>query len=125
MLSDVQFKVANTSGGGGGSGKAVLDHFIVTKQLDSASVPLFLAAVSGTHIISGELAFVKPGDIPTQILTIKLTDVQVSAYSSNNTLETITLNFAAILMRYSPQCPTGEPTTPIEGGWNFNLNKKQ
>jgi type VI protein secretion system component Hcp len=131
MLSSVQFEVANSglgnsAGGGGGAGKADLKNFVVKKSFDSASVPLFMTAISGAHIKNGQIVFVKHSSSASfPFLTIDLRDLILSDYYFNNINETINIKFSSIYMSYSTTDSKGAKTPPISGGWNFIQNQKQ
>ncbi|MCR8630873.1 Hcp family type VI secretion system effector [Paenibacillus radicis (ex Xue et al. 2023)] len=129
VLSDIHFEVSNTSsnssGGGGASGKPTVKEFMVIKQFDSSSVPLFLNTLTGKHMKNGKIVFVSRGDSPTPLLTIELSDVVVSNYDFNNTNETISLEFNKIQLSYSTTDEKGNKTPLINGGFDFKQNKVQ
>ena len=120
-LSGVQYEasqVLSTGGSGGiGAGKAEMNEFVVKKGLDSSSIPIFQDMLTGKLLKKCKIVFVSRGQSPTPILTIDLTDVQISDYNSNNTFETIKLNFAKIESTYSGL------NTSINGGFDFRENK--
>jgi type VI protein secretion system component Hcp len=89
------------TGGPGGTGKATLDEFVVKKSYGSSSNPIFQDLLSGKHISKCTIVFVSRGESPTAILTIKLSDVQISNYNFDNMFETVGLNFAKIESTYS------------------------
>lgn len=126
-IADVQFDVSNTSssaaGSGSGAGKSTLNQFSVTKlRFDSSSIHLFQAALTGQKIKNGQLVFLrhnKDGNAPAPMLTIDLDTVYVSDYQFNNTVETLTLKFKSIKMRYSAIDAKGNLSAPVTGGWDF------
>ncbi|MEW9702777.1 Hcp family type VI secretion system effector [Paenibacillus sp. SI8] len=129
QLAGVEFDVANSissasSGSGSGSGKTSLKEFVITKQVDSASVPIFLDAATGKAIKTGQLVFVTRGDHAAPLLTIDLSTVHIADYSFNNALETITINVNSLELKYVSQSKTGSKNPPITGSWNFSENKK-
>jgi type VI secretion system secreted protein Hcp len=127
QLSGVQFNAANVtsggSGGGGGvAGKAALNNFIITKQVDSSSIPLFVDVVSGKHIKNGKLVFQTRTKPPILFLSIDLDNILVSDYKFNNANETYSFKFNSIRMSYYPIDFAGRKLPPISGGWDFNNN---
>jgi type VI protein secretion system component Hcp len=126
VLTGVDFGVSNSAsapalGGGGAAGKAVMDHFTVTKTYDCSSVSLLTSSLSGKHIKNAQIAFVKPGT-DLVFLTINLTDVTIAEYQFNNTYETIALNFSSIETSYTQQDEKGGNKLPVKGGWDFSKN---
>ncbi|WEK53566.1 MAG: type VI secretion system tube protein Hcp [Candidatus Cohnella colombiensis] len=128
VLSNVQFDLTNTSravtGGGGGSGKATIDNFTVTKFFDSSSIALFQSASSGANIKSAKIVFVNQGERSVPFLTITLNSINVSEYNFNNVYETINLKFNSIQFSYSPTDSRGQRGNTNSGGWDFSQNKK-
>ncbi|NOU95176.1 hypothetical protein GC093_18390 [Paenibacillus sp. LMG 31456] len=128
-LSGIHFEVSNTSsnsnGGGGASGKTTVKEFMVIKQFDSSSVPLFLSTLTGKHMKNGKIVFVSRGESPTPLLTIELSDVVVSNYYFNNTNETVSLEFNKIQLSYSTTDEKGNKSPLINGGFDFKQNKVQ
>ncbi|QMV42738.1 Hcp family type VI secretion system effector [Cohnella cholangitidis] len=122
VLSGVQFEVSNNAkaanGGGSGSGRAAVDSFTVTKNLDAASTPLLQAALSGTNIKSGQFVLTTRGEAPSTVLTIDLNAVNVTGYEFNNEQETIRLTFNAMKFSYSPSDPKGNKSSPVSASWN-------
>jgi type VI secretion system secreted protein Hcp len=125
-LTWVDFGVANSAstpalGVGGSAGKAVMDHFTVTKMYDCSSVSLMTSSLSGKHIKNGQIVFVKPGT-DLVFLTINLTDVTIAEYQFKNMDETIALNFGAIETSYTELGANGGKKLPVTGGWDFRKN---
>jgi type VI secretion system secreted protein Hcp len=115
-------------GGGGGAGKVNVHDLAITKQVDKASTELMLRVATGKHFPEATLIARKAGDKPLVYLTIKLTDVIVTSWSSgagsgsDMTTENITLNFSKFNVKYTGQEATGgagtqpEVTYDIAGG---------
>jgi len=127
-LSSAQISVSNTrivSGGGGSTaGRATAGPLFITKSPDAATVKLFLATASGTHIKKGVVAFVKRGESPEPVLSYELSDILVTSYIADNGFEKLELSFSSILLSYSSQNAKGGMNPPVTGGWNFESSKK-
>jgi type VI secretion system secreted protein Hcp len=123
----VSFKIGvlNTgtfaTGGGGAAGKAEFTDLTVIKFIDSASVPLCLAAAQGDHFRSATLVVRNSERDPLPILTIVLNDVLISSVNDSasttdpngNLLESITLNWARITWTFTKRDQNGSLGTSI------------
>jgi type VI secretion system secreted protein Hcp len=100
-------------GGGAGSGKANFQDISFTKYVDAASSPLLQACAKGTHIPEATLTVRKAGDTPLEYLTIKMSEVLVSSFSTGGSggedrlTENVSLNFAKFIFNYVPQDAKG------------------
>lgn len=116
-------------GGGAGAGKASFQDISFTKWIDLASPSLMLAAANGKHIKSATLVVRKAGEKPLEYLTIALTEVLVSSYSTGGSggedrlTENVTLNFAKIHVTYKEQTATGAAGGAPEFKWDIPANK--
>lgn len=119
VLTGVEFDASHPGIGSisGGTGKPTLNEFVIKKNYDSASIPIFQALLEGRHLSVGEIVFVSRGESPTPILTIKLNEVFISNYSFDNVYETIELSFGKIESTYSGVTP------PVTDEFDFRLNK--
>ena len=91
------------SGGGGGSGKAVLSDFNIVKHVDKASPALMVAVCTGKRIDDALFTVeqARGGRGGEAFLKIKLTDVLISSYQTGgggNDVPTdqVSLNFVKI-----------------------------
>jgi type VI secretion system secreted protein Hcp len=90
--------ISDSTGGGGGAGKATLSDFTFTKTMDASSSKLFKSCASGSHIKQGQITV---RDAKGNTLNqITLTDVlvrSVQTSSDGNTVtESISLTYAKI-----------------------------
>ena len=71
-----------TSGGGSGTGKAILSNVSIVKKLGESSPALFLQAVRGTHFQNATISFyrMKQG-VPSKYYTITLNEIFVRSLS--------------------------------------------
>ena len=118
------------TGGGGGSGKANVQDLSFTKYIDKSSPDLMLSCCSGKHLTDATLVVRKAGDKPLEYLTIAMKDCLITSLSTGGSggedrlTENVTLNFAAVKVRYVEQTKTGAPGATPEVGWDIAANKK-
>lgn len=116
---------------GGGAGKANLQDLSYTCYIDASATALMAAAAAGTHLRTAVLTMRKAGGdaaAPTEYITITLTDVLVSSYSTGGSggedrlTANVTLNFGDIVVVYTPS-PDGGPVKSAPFHWNVLANK--
>jgi type VI secretion system secreted protein Hcp len=115
------------SGGGGGAGKATIQDLSFTKFVDGISPSLFVACASGQRFDNVVLKGTRrgPGNSLQDHLTMKLTNVMVSAISMGGNAggarqtENITLNFARVELTVRKLNPDGSlgARSPLPGTW--------
>jgi type VI secretion system secreted protein Hcp len=116
------------AGGGGGAGKVSMQDFSFTKSIDKSSPKLFEALATGKHL--KEVKLTLRGSSSVEYLTITLTDVLVSSYSTGGSsgddrpTESVSLNFAQIKMSYVEQDASGKAGAATEFGWDLKKNTK-
>jgi type VI secretion system secreted protein Hcp len=132
-IESYSFGVAHTGsaggGTGGGQGKATFTDVALTAALSSASPQLFLACASGKNFPEAVLSLqqVSAGG-GFQFFKVTLRDVLVSGYqhggatADNLPRETISLNFAAMKLDFTPQTDTGASGQVVSGGWDVRQN---
>jgi type VI secretion system secreted protein Hcp len=104
--------------GGAGAGKASFQDFHFTKTTDKASPQLFLHCASGIHIPKCELTMRKAGGT-NELMTVKLSDVLVSSFSSKvepedeDPQDAFSLNFTKIEFMVGREA----------AGWDLKTNK--
>lgn len=120
-----------SSGGGGGSGKVVMQDFNFTKKTDKASAKLLVACATGEHLKSATLVCRKAGTDQQEFLTITLSPVIVSSYQTGGSTgsdvvptESLAFNFGKIEYKYKEQKPDGSLGGEVIGGWDVTTNKK-
>jgi len=117
-------------GGGAGSGKANVQDLSFTKYIDKASPVLFLHCCNGKHYPKALLTVRKAGEKPLEYLTISMTDVMVTAYSTGGSggedrlTENVTLNFAKVEQVYQAQDKSGAGQGKVEMKWDVAGNQK-
>jgi len=118
---------------GGGTAKCHFSDISCTSYVSKASPELYLACASGKHIASATIVLRKAGgDAPVEYMKYELEPVFVSSYSisdstgsSENTMESYTLNFEQCKVTYTPQASAaGTGEGPVVQGWNIATNKK-
>lgn len=117
-------------GGGAGAGKVNVQDLSLTKYIDSSSPSLQLACCNGKHFDQAIVTVRKAGETPLIYLTIKMTEVMVTAVSTGGSggedrlTENVTLNFAKVEVTYTPQDAKGKAGDPMPYGWNIAENVK-
>ena len=117
-------------GGGGGAGKVSVQEMTISKQMDKASPKLFEALATGKHLKEAKLVLRSSGGSQLEYMTITLTDVMVSSYSTGGSsgddrpTESLSLNFAQIKMSYIEQDASGKAGAAVEFGWDLKKNTK-
>ncbi len=119
-------------GSGGGAGKVNVQDLTFNKYFDKSSPNLMMACSSGKHYPEAKLVVRKAGgDSQVEYIVITLKEVLVSSIGTGGTnhddrlTETITLNFAQVLVDYQPQKADGtKDGGQIKYGWNIRQNVK-
>jgi type VI secretion system secreted protein Hcp len=118
-------------GGGAGAGKVNVQDISFTKYLDKASPELFLRCCNGKHIPESTLIMRKAGgESPLEYLTITMTDVMVTSYSTGGSggedrlTENLTLNCAKVKVLYKEQTEKGGVGDQPQTGWDIQANVK-
>jgi type VI secretion system secreted protein Hcp len=116
-------------GSGGGSGKVSVQDLSVTKWVDKASTVLMKMVCEGDHFKEGILTVRKAGGKePVEYLIITMQDIIVSSYSTGGSggedklTENMSLNFAKVKVKYTPQKQDGTAGASNELGWNIQEN---
>jgi len=114
-------------GTGSGSGKVSLGPLTLVKQPDSASSALFSAMCSGKHIATGLFSIVKAGASQQAYLTLSMTEVFVTGFSTSSSneipTETILLTYKEIQYTYLMQNSAGNLEAAGAAGWSLAQNK--
>jgi len=114
-------------GGGGGAGKVSMQDFTFVKKIDKGSPKLVEKCASGEHIQKATLIARKAGKEQQEYLKIEFTDCLVSSYQTGGSdvvpLDTISLNFAKIVLEYKEQKKDGTLGGGIKGGWDVKQNQ--
>lgn len=119
------------SGSGGGSkGKANIQDISITKYIDKSTTAFIKAVVNGAHIGTATLFVSKAGTTQQDYLTIKLTDVMVTSYSTGGSggedslTENVSLTFAQFDLEYFKQDDkTGKVASAGKIGYNVQTTK--
>jgi type VI secretion system secreted protein Hcp len=117
-------------GGGGGSGKASFSDLNFMKHTDAASPDIFLTCANGKHHDKATLTVRKAGENPVEYLIITMEDVLISSMQCSGSegtgiaTESVSLNFAKVKFKYTPQDAKGKAATPDEKTWDIAGNVK-
>jgi type VI secretion system secreted protein Hcp len=115
-------------GGGGGAGKVNVQDLSFTKYIDLASTDIFLATCNGKHYPEATLVVRKAGETPLEYLTITMSDVLISSYSTGGSggedrlTESISMNFSKMVMTYKEQAAKGAQGKAPSVSWDIAAN---
>jgi len=116
--------------GGGGTGKVNVQDMSVTKYMDKASTVLMQKCCTGKHFPKATLTCRKAGDTPVEYLVVTMEEVLVTSVSEGGTqhddmqTENISLNFAKVKVKYTPQDAKGAAGAASELGFDIRANKE-
>lgn len=117
--------------GGGGSGKVNVQDMSITKYLDKASTVLMQKCCTGKHFPKATLTCRKAGDKPVEYFVVTMEEVLVTSVSEGGSQhddsqsEMISLNFAKVKVKYTPQKSDGSAGAESELGFDIRANKEQ
>ena len=128
VLESFQLGASNPTsigaGMGAGAGMVELSEFMVSKQTDKSSVPMFLACCRGEHFPNAEVTIRKAGGEQVEFLKYKFDTIFVSSINWSGgagvevPMETLTFAFATVEMSYTPQNADGTMGGAIIGKWD-------
>ena len=134
-------------GGGGGAGRVTFQDFHFTHRVDKATPLLVFACASGQHIANATLtcrrpsaqggegaaaaAAAVPAPGPGEFLIYQMTNVLITSFADagvsadeDRPIESISFNFQALQIEYTPQNADGASGSPITRGWDVRRNQK-
>jgi type VI secretion system secreted protein Hcp len=117
--------------GGGGTGKVNVQDMSVVKYLDKASTVLMQKCSTGKHFPKATLTCRKAGDKPVEYLIVTMEEVLVTNVSAGGSrgdevpTESVSLNFAKVKVKYTPQKADGSAGASSELGYDIRANKEQ
>lgn len=114
---------------GQGAGKVSVHDLTITKYTDKASPTLMQKCCDGSHFSEALLTIRKAGGpSPVEYLKVKMTDLIVTSHQlgaaagGDRVTETVTLNFAKVVVEYAPQKADGTPDASVVYGWDIAAN---
>jgi len=115
-------------GGGGGAGKANFSDLSIMHALDKASPVLMASCANGEHIAEGTLVARKAGKGQQEYLVIKMTDVLITSVqpsgSSEEPMESVSMQFGKVDLEYKPQKPDGSLDAGLHFKYDITGNKE-
>ena len=118
-------------GGGAGAGKVNVQDLSFTKYIDKATTDLMRSCCNGKHFDKATLIVRKAGgDAPVEYVTITMEEVLITSVSTGGSggedrlTENVTLNFAKVKVKYTPQSGKGSGEGGDEKGWDIQANVK-
>lgn len=119
-------------GGGKSAGKASISSFSLMKKTDSSSTTLFAGCCTGKHFPDALVTVRRAGGKPVEYLTYKFTDVMVesvqwsgSSGGDETPMESVTLVFNKVDIRYTPMKPDGSPGSPVETSYDIRAGESK
>ena len=118
------------TGGGGGAGKVNVQDISVTKYVDKASTALMLACCNGKHYPEMTLTVRKAGEKPLEYIIIVIKECLITSVSTGGSggedrlTENISINFATVEVKYTPQKADGSADAVKRFGWDITKNEK-
>ncbi|WP_374088116.1 Hcp family type VI secretion system effector [Methylomicrobium lacus] len=115
-------------GGGAGAGKVNIQDLSVTKYVDKASTELFAACCAGKHFTKATLTVRKAGTTPLEYIIIEMEEVLINSLSTGGSggedrlTENISLNFAKVTFKYTPQKADGSADKTLTQVWDIAAN---
>ena len=114
-------------GGGGGGGKGNVSDFSFMKRVDSATSRLVNSAQTGEHFKKALLTVRKAGGKQEEYMKMTfwdllVTSIQFSA-SSEEPMESVSINFAKYKTEYAPQKEDGSLLPYIESEYDLKQMK--
>ena len=116
-------------GGGGGAGKVAVQDLSVTKYVDKSSPNLIQTCCTGRHYPKATLTVRKAGASPVEYMIITMTDVLITSVSTGGSggedrlTENVSLNFAKVEVKYTPQAKDGSAAAAVEAGFDIEKNE--
>jgi type VI secretion system secreted protein Hcp len=116
------------TGGGGGAGKVSVQDMSITKWVDKSSHALLQLCCNGDHVKHCTLTVRKAGKKPLEYIIIKMEKVMVTSVSTGGSggedqlTENVTLNFAKVHFKYTPQKDDGSGDAAVELKWDIEEN---
>ncbi len=116
------------TGGGGGGGIVNMQDITLTKYIDAASCDLMARCCDGAHIPTGTLTVYKVGGTNLDYYKIDLEKIIISSVQTAGTaggddvVETVSLNFAVVKIKYKEQADDGSAKAEYEMGFNVETN---
>lgn len=116
------------TGGGGGGGIVNMQDITLTKLIDASSCDLMARCCDGSHIPTGTLTVAKVGGSNLDYYVINLEKIIISSVQTAGTaggddvVETVSLNFAIVKIKYKEQADDGSAKAEYEMGFNVETN---
>jgi type VI protein secretion system component Hcp len=113
---------------GGGSPRPTCGSYVVSKAVDTSSIPILIRSLVGRRTAEVEFAIREPGPEPLVFLQLILRDVviveveQSLAAGADLPVEQIVLQAREVNWRFIPQDESGAPGDPVEDGFDCVRN---
>ena len=131
-VADFELEVDNPAevgSAGAGAGKVELSELTVNKFVDKASPSLFSACTSGRHFTSAQLYIRQSAGLSAstflayEFQTVFITRIDWSGSTGDELpAETLTMEYAALVIAYKPTGSASSPAEVAQSGWNRITN---
>jgi len=115
-------------GGGGGAGKASFNDLSFMHNFDKASPAVMTACATGEHIKDATLVARKAGKGQQEYIIVKMTDILITSVqpsgSSENPMESVSMQFAKVDIEYKPQKADGSLDAGVHFIYDIKGNKE-
>jgi type VI protein secretion system component Hcp len=116
-------------GGGGAAPRPTCGSYVVSKAVDTSSIPLLIRSLVGRRTPEVEFAVRTQGPEPLVFLQLILRDAFILEVEQNlgagaDPVETIVLQAREVNWRFTPQDSTGVPGEPVEDGFDCARNQR-
>lgn len=130
LISQPASATAN-SAGGGTTGRAKHEDFVITKYMDLSSPKLYEMCSAGKHIKKVSIELMRAsGDAPVKYMVIEMDQVVISKVAPGGVtgddlpVETVSFNYGVIKWTYTQQKRAdGSKGGNVTGGWSLVENK--
>jgi type VI protein secretion system component Hcp len=116
------------SGSGRPAARPTCGQYVVSKAIDTGSIPILIASLQQRRFSEVEFAVRRPGQPPTVVLQLILRDVvilrvdQSLGGQATVPVENVVLSPGQVIWRFTPQDATGAAGAPVEGGFDCARN---
>lgn len=115
---------------GSGTGKVNMSPFNCTKRIDKSSAVLLQMCAAGDHFDTATVTVRKAGKTALEYAVYTFTEVYIDSLTQylsdtkgEEAEEALSLSYASVHLKYTPQKTDGTGDSPVEGGWDVTTNQ--
>lgn len=119
---------AGVIGGGGGGNKVSHADFVLAKNLDKSTLPMFLKVNQGTRTPTVIVEFQKSGDTPLVFYRVTLSEVAITSISTagsaggDSISDNLSIAYKKIAWEYWPIDAAGKLGSVVRSEWDLTTN---